>query len=535
MLGFGLGLTHFGTRGGVSDTPDSSVSGAALMLASEPEGFAIDFSDASICIKDLTTPANSFASQGTVLNGALVGPGAKITYTSPSPKLCKKADGTYGYRAQNLYLNSEAPANQSVTVVSGLPYIIAVTGTVSITLSGAATGTVTAGNPITFTASSGTLTCGSTSGAGTVHLRSTIAATDYIKTTSAPLYDLPYDWTGAAHYPLSEPAATNLINYSQDFNGASWSKGLSTTVAVNNAVGLDGALTADTITQVSGSNYIQQRVTAGVGTYTGYVIARAGSLGWIRVSIYDSSHHEAWFNLSTGVVGTVQSGITAKITLVTTGTYLCSVTFTTTAINPYLSVFGANADNSGSALGTYVLLHAQLEAGTVATSPIITGSATVTRAADNLSIATSAFPSIASAVTMYAVYSQPHGHVTAAVLSHRGGDNNNRVDIETGSSTTSRPLGAITTAGVSQMSQEIAAAAYVPGTFTAVALAATTNDANVARDGTVGTTDTSVTMPSTTKFIIGSRGGGLVLNGHFKEIMVLPRIMTNAELQALTA
>lgn len=429
MLGLGLGLTNFGTRGGVSDVPDA-LSGASSLLDGE-DGLAIDFSDQSIAIRDTTTPANNISSAGTVRNGAIVGPGAKITYASPSPKLCKKADGTYGYRAQNLYLNSEAPANQSITVVSGLPYIIAVTGTVSITLSGAATGTVTAGNPITFTASSGTLTCGSTSGAGTVHLRSTIAATDYIKTTSTPLYDLPYDWTGTYYYPLIEPAATNLF--------------LNNRAAVTQNV----SVTAQAYTLSF----------FGTGTITLSGASTAGPL-----------------------VGT---GANDRV----------SLTFTPSAGTLTLTVSGT-------------MDFVQLEAGTVATSPIITGSATVTRAADTLSVPLSAFPSIASAVTMYAVYSQPHGHATTAVLSHRGGDNNNRVEIETGSSTTSRPRGAITTAGVSQMSQEIAAAAYVPGTFTAVALAATTNDANVARDGTVGTTDTSVTMPSTTQFIIGSRGGG---------------------------
>ena len=118
MLGLGLGLTNFGTRGGVSDVPDA-LSGASSLLDGE-DGLAIDFSDQSIAIRDTTTPANNIASAGTVRNGALVGPGAKITYTSPSPKLCKRSDGTYGYRAQNLYLNSEAPAKAG-TPMCALP------------------------------------------------------------------------------------------------------------------------------------------------------------------------------------------------------------------------------------------------------------------------------------------------------------------------------------------------------------------------------------------------------------------------------
>lgn len=44
MLGFGLGITHCGIAGGVSDAADGSVS-AVEMLAGEDRGLAIDFTD----------------------------------------------------------------------------------------------------------------------------------------------------------------------------------------------------------------------------------------------------------------------------------------------------------------------------------------------------------------------------------------------------------------------------------------------------------------------------------------------------------
>lgn len=459
MLGFGLGLTHFGTRGGVSDTPDSSVSGAALMLASEPEGFAIDFSDASICIKDLTTPANSFASQGTVLNGALVGPGAKITYASPSPKLCKKSDGTYGYRAQNLYLNSESPANQSVTVVSGLPYIIAVTGTVSITLSGAAIGTVTAGNPITFTASTGTLTCGSTSGAGTVHLRSTLAASEYIRTTTVPLYDLPYDWTGTYYYPLVEPAATNL--------------------------------------------FLNSRAAA---TQNFSVTAQAYTLSFI----------------GTGTI--TLSGTSTAGPLVGTGANnRVSLTFTPSAGTLTLTVSG-----------TMDLV--QLETGTVATSPIITGSATVTRAADNLSMLTSAFPFNAAAVTTFVeadTYAASHSeHRTFLQLND--GSANNKFSQLANAITNLKAFFVGSGGGTSAF---IVGDAITAGTPHKFASSAAANDFRSSIDGVLGTPDTSGSMPSgiTTLRLGADFTANRETRGHIRKVMVLPRTMTNAELQALTA
>ena len=653
MLGFGLGLTHFGTRGGVSDTPDSSVSGAALMLASEPEGFAIDFSDASICIKDLTTPANSFASQGTVLNGALVGPGAKITYASPSPKLCKKSDGTYGYRAQNLYLNSESPANQSVTVVSGLPYIIAVTGTVSITLSGAAIGTVTAGNPITFTASTGTLTCGSTSGAGTVHLRSTIAATDYIKTTTIPLYDLPYDWTGTYYYPLAEPAATNLGTFSRTWPVHANYTGIN--ITRTQVTGIDGetnsayafeataspgavrctALDANTndttytrslfIKRLAGSGpvYVAPNGTYGwkgngSETVTGSNKITNGDFtsnvaGWTVTGTPDGSNYFTWNAggyadlASTGVVSatksatgltigkvyrvsvdvTVSSGalnfsingtgavVSASGTyhilfmadassrnvtfLRSSGNLVCTidnvVVQEVTSLNldissqlvtgewkrvvlpPYVAHGGNNARQiliatSGDKIA--VDQH-QIETGSVATSPIITASATVTWAADQPTIPTSAFPDVQAAITLY----------TEAVV--RGSQSGGRlIQIDDG---TANELHRITrngtdTAACFTSDGGSGQASIIPATTGALAIGATVkaayavqaNSAQAAVNGTLGTEDTSLTMPTTTTLRLGhANGGGEQLAQHIKRVMVLPRRMSNAELQALTA
>ena len=651
MLGFGLGLTHFGTRGGVSDTPDSSVSGAALMLASEPEGFAIDFSDASICIKDLTTPANSFASQGTVLNGALVGPGAKITYASPSPKLCKKSDGTYGYRAQNLYLNSESPANQSVTVVSGLPYIIAVTGTVSITLSGAATGTVTAGNPITFTAATGTLTCGSTSGAGTVHLRSTLAATDYIKTTSTPLYDLPYDWTGTYYYPLCEPAATNVGTFSRTWPvHANYT---STNITRTQETGFDGIANSTYAFEATGGNasircsdlesmtngttytrsYFVKRLAGsgpvyvapngtygwkgdGTETVTGSSLITNGDFatdvsGWTVTGTQDGSNYFVWnaggyadfaatgslsakqvasgttpgkvyriavtvtiasgtLRLSSNAGGgvvistsgtyyilTMRDGLTdvAAHFASASGTIVCTIdnveikevtsincdVSSQLVLNEWVRVSSPSfVSHGGSTARVFVIATSgdkiavdqhQIETGTVATSPIITNSATVTRAADNLSMLTSAFPSLGSAGTLYvkgATRPGVSGNVYAVQLYT---NNNNFAAIR-------NDIGATAQGVVYNGGSLVAAPAvfnWAAGATKKVSMRLNTNNTNICSGGTLGTNDTSCAMPSYTTLFIGSNNGSNNFNGHIEAIMALPRAMTDAELQALTA
>jgi hypothetical protein len=59
----------------------------------------------------------------------------------------------------NLFLNSNAPATQSVTVTNTTSYTISAIGTGDIVLSGAGSGTVTEGNPITITTTTTSLGC----------------------------------------------------------------------------------------------------------------------------------------------------------------------------------------------------------------------------------------------------------------------------------------------------------------------------------------------------------------------------------------
>lgn len=58
----------------------------------------------------------------------------------------------------NLFLNSQAPATQSIAVVSGSVYTVSLYGVGSLVLSGAGTGTVMQGSPVSFVAGSTSLT-----------------------------------------------------------------------------------------------------------------------------------------------------------------------------------------------------------------------------------------------------------------------------------------------------------------------------------------------------------------------------------------
>jgi hypothetical protein len=263
MLGLGLALTNFGTKGGISDVADGGLLSSTFLSTWGPYGMVMDFTDASISINDETDVLN-YSSHGTVsaTTGALLGPGSKLVYSAPSAKLTEQADGYLGFQAHNLYLNSAAPANQSITVISGATYAITITGSVSVTASGAATGTWTAGTN-TFTAATTTLTLGSTSGSGTVHVRRTPSVSTYVKTTSAAVYDLPYVYSGGVRTKiLPEPAVTNNASYGSDWTNAVWMKS-STVSTAKDATGPDNvANSASTIT-FSGAGGIGRSITKG--------------------------------------------------------------------------------------------------------------------------------------------------------------------------------------------------------------------------------------------------------------------------------
>jgi len=84
------------------------LSGARKLLGREANGLSLDFTDKSIKILDTTTPSNNIESSGSADSaGNLAGPGSKLTYASPSPKMTLGPSGTYRYWAHNYVYPSE--------------------------------------------------------------------------------------------------------------------------------------------------------------------------------------------------------------------------------------------------------------------------------------------------------------------------------------------------------------------------------------------------------------------------------------------
>ncbi len=378
------------------------------------------------------------------------------------------------------------------------------------------------------------------------------SALTYIPTTTAAVYSLPIDHnptTFASLGVLVEEQRVNLLTYSQQFD-TTWAKAQAT-VTANSTVAPDGTTTADTLldTAVSNIHYINQTVTgspSGV-TYTVSAYLKASTLGYATLGLSDISsgslYAVAVFNLSSGTVatsgaaGTGYSVTSSSITSVGNGWYRCVATVVAgTSVAFLKTVVGCNKTGviTGSAGGFESYLGngsgvfvwgAQLEAGAFATSYIPTVASQVTRAADQVSILTSAFGFNHTAGTWVATFDIASGYTA-----------NYRV-IDSGNAY--RWLyGPINVNTLSTYNGSVALGTTIASPVGLALTGAVGYDAtsrSITAEGDAVSTDASVYGTASTVLHLGSNAGTANhLNGHIKRLTYFPTRRTNADLQGLT-
>lgn len=186
---------------------------------------------------------------------------------------------------------------------------------------------------------------------------------------------------------LLEPQRTNSITYSEDFSDGSYNKN-NATVTTNNTTAPDGTTNADKITSTGTAPYARVTFThATLTSYTVSIFAKKGDENYLYIrALALSSQPIASFNLSTGSLGTVNTGLTAEMQSYNNGWYRCIIKYTTTSsISNNLIDFGfASSDNSRfSSSGKFTYFWgAQIETGDYSTSYIPTAGSAATRIAD---------------------------------------------------------------------------------------------------------------------------------------------------------
>jgi hypothetical protein len=188
--------------------------------------------------------------------------------------------------------------------------------------------------------------------------------------------------TRVASNGLIEKVRTNLVSYSEQFDNAFWTK-RNTTVVANSGIAPNGTTTAELVyPTTTGSNRLLEK-SFSISAATPYTVTwylKASGLNWVAVDHIDGTVG-AWFNLSTGTIGTITAGNTASIENVGNGWYRCRISKTSVTTTGYQDIRLVDGDNtiSVTANGTDGLLvwGAQLETGDIATDYIATTSAAV--------------------------------------------------------------------------------------------------------------------------------------------------------------
>ena len=149
-------------------------------------------------------------------------------------------------------------------------------------------------------------------------------------------------------------AEENLLSFSQEFDNSYWTAAR-LDVTANATTAPDGTTTADAINQASGETnhgrLFRSTVPNSAGVTTVSIYAKANTRNFLAINTKDfinTAFNYTWFNLSTGAVGTTNSGHTASITDVGNGWYRCSLTFTSVAPDPSGDVGFVPADTDGS-------------------------------------------------------------------------------------------------------------------------------------------------------------------------------------------
>ena len=191
--------------------------------------------------------------------------------------------------------------------------------------------------------------------------------------------------TGESLGLLVEEARTNSLTYSERLDNAAWTKS-NVNVVPNSAQAPDGTYTSCLVYPSSPgtARYVYQNIGTSTSVIrTNTVYAKASGKSWMY--LYGPQGSEAaFFNLATGVIGTVGSGVTASIANAGNGWYRCSVA--QSAASTGRTLFVGPTDSNGSTSITpsgmdgILIWGAQLEEGSFPTSYIPTPATFTSRA-----------------------------------------------------------------------------------------------------------------------------------------------------------
>lgn len=363
---------------------------------------------------------------------------------------------------------------------------------------------------------------------------------------STAAIDAPrFDYDPATLAPLGlliEEQRANLLTYSEVFSDAAWTK-TNSSITANTIIAPDGALTGDKLVEdtATGSHSLVRSVSFVSGTaYSLTFYAKASERNRVNLQFPSTAFTSALnvnFDLLNGTIISTPAAATASIVNVGNGWYRCQASASATAtITANVTVIrliqsGTNTSYTGDGVSGIFIWGAQLEVGAFPTSYIPTVASQVTRAADNASLTGTNFSSWFNATegTLFAQYSAVASGIRT-INALNDGTANESIRLRTNAT---NPLFTVTDGGVDQADIDAGTVASNIVYKFAGAYAADNFAASIS--GGAAVTDTSGTLPTVDRAMLGNSAASNYLNGHIRQIVYYPRRLSNAELQGITS
>ena len=302
---------------------------------------------------------------------------------------------------------------------------------------------------------------------------------------------------------LIEPAATNLVTYSEDFSESLYIKDSGVTIGTTNHVSPAGSQDATKI-EVTGSGRIYTNLTS--ATYATSLYLKSGTFSHFKIA---------------GNILDLQSQTFAGGTIEFVGDGWYRISFTSTSTRSFQVQAYPDANYSTHTdSGDYFLWGAQVEDGTVATSYIPTSGSAVTRAADDLVIDGSDFTDFYNTDegTIYVEYEPRVLGTTTTALEFSDGSADNRIY----SLVSSAFHCYIKDGGVAQAFLD--GGTNTVGVLNRLAFSYEANNIQASLDGGAVVNDTSASIPTVDRLILGNQtvANTRLLNGHIKRVIYWP-------------
>ncbi|MDA9950190.1 hypothetical protein N9D12_00720 [Candidatus Pelagibacter sp.] len=334
-------------------------------------------------------------------------------------------------------------------------------------------------------------------------------ASDFVEnTTGSPKYFAAATYAPRVPMMLIEPAATNLVSYSEDFSESLYVKDSGVMIGTTNHVSPAGSQDATKI-EVTDSGRIYTNLTS--ATYATSLYLKSGTFSHFKIAGNNLDLQSQTF-----AGGTIE--------FVGDGWYRISYTYTGTRPFQVQAYPDANYSTHTDS-GDYYIWGAQVETGTVATSYIPTSGSAVTRAADDLVIDGSDFTNFynQSEGTVYVEYEPRVLGTINTALEFSDGSTDNRIF--------SLAVFAyhcyIVDGGVNQAVLD--GGTNTAGVLNRLAFSYEANNIQASLDGGAVVNDTSASIPTVDRLTLGNQTvfNTRHLNGHIKRLIYWPHHSDN--------